>query len=180
MGKQKNIARVNISVPGEVRSRMNQVSKRMPVNWSAVAVEAFESKLQEIEANKKEDREMTQTIERLKALASEEGDDDFAVGRQAGHDWVCNTARPSELRRLARLGVDGLDEIVQASDGNEPFGSAERLALAVLSKDRRNRDDAFGFWGDITDRKVRDLSEDFLRGFVEAAMQTWGEVEDRL
>src|SRR4051812_13093986 len=62
--KMGTTIRTNISVPQELKARMEAVAE--PVNWSSVACEAFESKLAEITARRGA-RDMREAIERLRA-----------------------------------------------------------------------------------------------------------------
>ncbi len=48
MDEQQGATRTNISLPRELKARMDQVKE--PVNWSAVAGKAFEAKLLELES----------------------------------------------------------------------------------------------------------------------------------
>ena len=72
------------------------------VNWSAVASDAFETKLLEL-ASKREVKGMDDTIARLKAAAQLEANQDYQQGHQMGEQWAMEKATPRQLRRLQAL-----------------------------------------------------------------------------
>src|SRR5262249_27023394 len=98
MGEPKGVVRTNISLPRELKARMDAAPSS--VNWSAVAAQAFEAKLLELESQK-EVKSMDDVIARLKAAAELEANEDYQAGFKAGQQWAKEQATPKELRRLA-------------------------------------------------------------------------------
>ena len=98
-------ARTTITVPWELKKRMKQLGNR--VNWSAVACDAFEEKLEEL-GPIQEITSVSEALKRLKAIASHEGgvpdqaaNDGLAVGKQ----WALNFALPDQLKKMEALKV---------------------------------------------------------------------------
>src|SRR5205809_1051596 len=89
--------RTNISLPRDLKARMDAVTE--PVNWSAVAAQAFEAKLAELNA-RKEGATMEDVIARLKAADALDNKTEFQAGLKNGESWAEKTARPRQLRRL--------------------------------------------------------------------------------
>ena len=96
---EAGVVRTNISLPRELKARMDKVQG---VNWSAVASEAFERKLLEL-ASKKEAKGMDEVIARWKAAAQLEANRDYQEGRELGEKWAKDKATPRQLRRLQAL-----------------------------------------------------------------------------
>jgi len=122
---------------------------------------------------------LNRAIQRLRVLATEEGGEAAAAGRQAGRDWACVTATPKQLRKLAGLCDEELENILDES-AHSAYGPAERLAFALLPEDVRDRDEARRFWKLAMETNPKDLEVDFLSGFVDGAREAWGEIEPRL
>lgn len=96
---ESGVVRTNISVPRELKARMDRVQG---VNWSGVASEAFERKLLEL-ASKREVRGMDDMVARLKAASELEANEDYQDGHQLGEKWAAEKATPRQLRRLQAL-----------------------------------------------------------------------------
>jgi hypothetical protein len=92
--------RVNISVPKELKTRMEASPEQ--VNWSKVACQAFEAKLLELES-KKEVKGIKDVIARWKAADELDRNEDYRAGRAASERWAKEDARPKQLRALAKL-----------------------------------------------------------------------------
>jgi hypothetical protein len=185
MGEQQGVIRVNISIARGLKSRMDAVT--VPVNWSAVAAQAFEAKLLEL-ASKKEVGSMEDVIARLKASAELEDKDDFQAGFAAGERWAKQTARPKQLRRLeeyiegcAAGDIDWFD--VGSPRWKAPWGATGRFALAVLGLDGdvADRGAAEAFWRSALGTDAERINDpDFFRGFGEGAEALWEAVRDEL
>ncbi len=99
---ESGVVRTNISVPRELKTRMERVQG---VNWSAVASEAFERKLLEL-ASKMEVKGMDDMVARLKAAAELEANQEYQDGHLLGEKWAAEKATPRQLRRLQALADD--------------------------------------------------------------------------
>ena len=96
----ENASRMNISIPAELKHRMDAVASE--INWSAVAVEAFKGKLLELQ-NQKKAGTIEEVIARMRAADELDKNTAYQAGRQAGERWVREAARPRQLRDLERL-----------------------------------------------------------------------------
>src|SRR4051794_7369221 len=93
------VYRTTISIPQDLKEQMDAVKDQ--VNWSAVAARAFQAKLFEIQARKAKSMSKEDVVKRLRALQEQEGEEEYAEGKQAGREWAERQAKPRELRRLA-------------------------------------------------------------------------------
>jgi hypothetical protein len=173
MGDAQGVTRTNISISRELKARMDAVGER--VNWSAVAAEAFEAKLLELES-RKEVRGMDDVIARLKAAAELEENDAVQDGVTAGRGWAMRQATPKELRRLEDQ-RDG-DGWLRVRDARQPWIT---LVGIIQGNENLHAMSAQAFWKAVlgeTSLKPSDL--DFLRGFIDGALDVWDKVKDQL
>jgi hypothetical protein len=180
-------ARTTITVPPDLKARMEAVEE--PVNWSAIACQAFEQRLADI-TRRRGAKDMRQVVQRLKASRDRVGSDRYREGSEAGKAWAMSHAEADELARLSDLyetherdgsGWDGF------FTGGGAYSPAERLAFVILGEEREgDRSTAAEFWERYADvspsrrRQEGDLFDDFVRGFVDGALGIWDEVKDEL
>lgn len=99
----KNFSRTTITVPHDLKKRMKRTGSK--VNWSAVACDAFENKLEEIGPYEEIDT-IEGAIERLKASSTETADQSSeaklpsTAGEAAGRHWALNLASVQQLAAL--------------------------------------------------------------------------------
>jgi hypothetical protein len=182
------VVRVNISIASGLKSRMEAVT--VPVNWSAVAAQAFETKLLEL-ASKKEVGSTEDVIARLKAAGELDDKDDYQAGFAAGERWAKQAARPKQLRRLeeyhAACAAEGSEWFdVNRPDWPAPWGATGRFALRMLGMDPdvadvADRRVARNFWRSALGTDAERINDaNFFRGFGEGAEAVWQEVKDEL
>jgi hypothetical protein len=171
------MARTTISVPDDLKKRMDRVKE--PVNWSAIATEAFELKLGEFARNRKE-KTMDNVIERLRASKIQRVNVVQRLGGEAGKDWAKNIAEFDELERIAD--IDTSDYF--AGQPNAPYGWSDYLAFAILGTSRDDMDASISgdFWdsalGDSRDPRLE--SEKFLEGFIDGAADVYRDVASKI
>ncbi len=182
MGKKQISFRTTISVPSDLKERMDRVKE--PVNWSALACRAFEDKLAEIAA-RKESKAMIDVVERLRASLRNEQGESFNDGYETGTKWAGNTATAAELMRL-----ESFQKRAKTKSQREwenwfwPQGTHKPwMALVAEIQDNKNLYPmtAQAFWKTLlseTSQKPDDGN--FLRGFVEGAVELWGKVREQL
>lgn len=183
--REARTVRTTISIPAELKRRMGEVAE--PVNWSALAAEAFQEKLAAIAARRKE-KAMSSVLERLRASKRRGETTDYQDGYRLGKKWAEESAEASELQRLEDL-RDELESQPQHDwddyfDLSEPrvYGPDEGLYFALhpeVGKDRRAAED---FWQSIAGDSVRESANAgaFLMGFTEGALDVWSSVKDEL
>jgi hypothetical protein len=180
--KGLGVIRTNVSIPADLKRRMEKAKE--PVNWSALAAEAFERKLSELEI-KKENPVMAGVIERLRASKQEAESQEYKTGWDAGKKWAEKYAEVPELRRLETWLDDSDIEQGGRYDLVFPeinaFDAAEHLAFAIRPDDQ-SRSGAKEFWENAVDEALRDeiAQPECLRGFVEGAIDVWNKVKDQL
>lgn len=200
--RQSPYARTTITIPGELKARMEEVGSR--VNWSAVASQAFEFRLSELEQKEPRVPEMPNkddALERLRRLKNEPESQDRRKSGLAylfGRHWAMADAHPSELERL--------EEFCRRNEINRPVEQWKiefhdrqavnrlfrELTLSILGCDRLGDVNRAGaritpFWeqrvGVMMDpaQRPRELSgPEFLSGFTQGALDFWEEVKDQL
>lgn len=109
--------RMNISVPDELREKMKPFDDA--TNWSNVAVQAFQKKVDLCARLAAIDDVVKR---RLIATDAEDDDDVQAMGQCAGEAWAKEAARMIQLRRLAAF---------EASEDGPEFGDPDVIASAI-------------------------------------------------
>jgi predicted CopG family antitoxin len=182
MAKNMGSTRTTISVPADLRKRMDKVKE--PVNWSALACSAFEQKLGEI-ASKKEKKSMSDVIARLKASKQASDSVVYREGFEAGEDWAKQYAEAAELRRLDHFKKRIETEPVygwqwffsEESDDNSRFSTADLLANEITGDSMT----AAEFWESaVGPDDARLADKEFLRGFAEGAASIWDSVKNQI
>jgi hypothetical protein len=180
--KKLTNVRQNIAIPANVKRRMDRV--REPVDWSAVAAQAFEAKLDELAAGI-EGRMLHEVIERLRASKAQLQNGDFREGRIAGRKWAEKHADARQLLRLARwrdrTGHAWEDCFITVR--GQAFCAGEIFAGTIIGEDA-NRQSMRDFWTsalpNYDKRHGRYTNDDFVRGFAEGALDVWDRVKDKL
>jgi hypothetical protein len=171
------MARTTISIPDNLKKRMDKV--REPVNWSAIAANAFELKLGEI-ARKQQEKTVEAVVQRLRASKLQSLSRIEAEGREVGIEWAKKYAEWNELERVAQINSDEWF----SGPPNAPFCWADYLAFEIqgTNRDELDRSISEDFWyrslGDSRDKRLD--SEEFLGGFVAGAVEVFEEVENKL
>jgi len=181
--KRSGVIRNSISIPADVKSQMDKVEES--VNWSALAVRAFQDKLAEI-SELQEIKTMEDVVERLRKSKRDHASERYKEGEEAGRHWANNDAEAHELRRLEDFcqslwSENGWDDYFSDPEGS--YGTSQGLALTMLDIDLRMtgehpRAAAEDFWECAVGSE--ELDNDFLKGFSEAAIGVWQEVKGQL
>jgi len=104
----------------------------------------------------------------------------FREGHKAGEKWARGTAKHAELRRLGKMeeGVSPSDwNRIWDTGDNDAYGAGERLVFAIRPKDDKDRQAAAAFWESAVGDGM-ELTDDFVQGFVDGALDVWHEVKD--
>jgi hypothetical protein len=181
-GEAQNVVRMNISVPRDLKARMDAVSAS--VNWSAIAAPAFEAKLLELEA-KGNPKSMQEVIARLKAADEADANEERQKGREVGERWAKRGARPRQLRRLDELISNSPYELEVCLLGFDKhvYGIAGGLYRAIHGRQNDIENIAVEtFWENIVGENGRDRMEDldFASGFCEGALEVWDQVRSEV
>jgi hypothetical protein len=173
------MARINVSISDDLKLRMDEVEDE-GVNWSALAAQAFESKLAEL-VTQRGARSMREVIARLRAAKHKDRHAASARGRAAGIAWASNVAEPEHLEALDDLvNSGGADYFADAPDQDYP--PAERFYYEVIEPDQEgDRPAALRWWS----RNWEGLDEsgpsgEDVTGFAEGALTIWGQVKDEI
>jgi hypothetical protein len=180
MADEIKSARTTVSVPRQLKEQMEAVTES--VNWSALACRAFEAKLAEIAA-KKEQKSIDDVVTRLRASMRQVEDEQYRQGKQCGREWVEDRAEADELIRLerwkAKMGWEW-DQFF-ADHPNNAYSSAELFVFEIWPEDEGDRGTAQVFWVEaLGDDSSAADDPQFVKGFIEGALELWDQVKDRL
>lgn len=171
----KKPGRMTISVPNDLKDRMEATGE--DVSWSAVACAAFEVKLAEI-IKKRGVRDMQDVVTRLRATRAAAEGEQYLKGRTAGEEWAKTHAEADQLERLAEFretcaGSQYTFEDYFTMEVNAPLDHAGWIAAAIHPP--QGPDDpaslAFDMFGE-------NYTDDYVRGFVDAAVEVWEKVKE--
>jgi hypothetical protein len=182
MVDESKSARTTISMPRQLKEQMEAVTE--PVNWSALACRAFEAKLAEIAA-KKEQKSMDDVITRLRASMRRVEDEQYRQGEQCGREWVEDLAEADQLIRLerwkARAGWEW-DQLFSSDDQNRAYSMAELCVFEMWPEDDGDRGCARSFWEEALHGDDMSAADDpqFVKGFIEGALDLWNQVKHKL
>jgi hypothetical protein len=118
-------------------------------------------------------------VERLKQSVFDAETEEYEQGKGVGRKWACENADGKALRRLERLEKQmGSDwwQLFRSDLNHHPV--AARLAFEMDPGTRDDPKAARIFWEEVAGEA--DPSPEYVRGFVEAALEVWGEVKARL
>jgi hypothetical protein len=154
------VARVNISIPDQLKASMDQFPDRK--NWSAVAAEAFSREVRMLA--RVESMNLDEIVKRLRATREEEKDMERALGHEAGANWAAHRALYSQLKLFAEARRDI---------------AVGALLTGTADDGRLSKFELLEFWRlAIGSPKVP--SRHFVEGFVEGASQVWARVAARV
>ena len=107
---KKSFSRTTITVPCDLKKRMKRAGSAL--NWSAIACEAFEAKLEEV-GPFEEITSIDGAIERLKATTEPEPAAEVVhsdSGASAGRHWALNLASVEQLSSMEEFQDEVADE----------------------------------------------------------------------
>lgn len=165
-------ARMNISLPDELKDRMDALKE--PVNWSGVAAKAYLDKLEELDPTPREIT-MAEVVERLRASRSahvtepavEPSVDRYGEGLIAGMAWAREVAEWPALMQLERIAGSAAP-----SQWKEEGDLVEAVQDAVAPDDRAS------FWQERADNPAPPTR--YIHGFTDGALTILEEVKKRL
>jgi hypothetical protein len=150
------MARVNVSVPAEMKERMDALGDR--VNWSEAARSAFEREI--ATATMPADPNLDQVVERLRTSKAEFDREYVIRGREAGRNWAKQTATYKDLRAIG---------------GFTPM-TGEGLYCHQLDRALKKPNWDRGDWYEGSGNP----SDEYVEAFVEGAKDVWREVADKI
>jgi hypothetical protein len=161
------MARMSISVPDELKARMDAVDG---VNWSALAQQVWErAACKPMEGGK-----MNDMVSRLKAQKAEYEESETTTGHKEGRDWATQFADYEDLVRLEKVAAQHNDHLQDRHDT-----SLQDLLYNEFNP--RNEDTLETMFTDDEGKpNITDRSEENLEGFVEGALEAFGEVKGQL
>lgn len=180
MAKKSAAVQTSISVPGDMKKRMQ---KHRDINWSAVAVKAFEAELNAI-AQRKKGLDMESVRERLLASKAASESESYQQGHEWGIEWAKESAEYSELKRLAavwdRCATEScsFDDHFAENSGItfDHLGLSGWVAASILSPELTDEADDI-LWEPAFGADYEEYLEDneMLRGFCYGAIEVFNE-----
>jgi hypothetical protein len=171
-------ARTTITIPPDLKGRMEAVEE--PVNWSAIACQAFEQKLAEF-TKRRGARDMKEVADRLRASKQKHESVQYNEGQEAGRQWAKDQAEAGELILLERWRDScrsGEWSDCFATDGRSAYAASEHFVFRIWPESDGARGDAQNFW---EQQGCEDHPQDeFVHGFADGALEVWDEVKDQL
>jgi hypothetical protein len=167
-----------VSVPTDLKDRMAQYPD---VNWSRIAVLAFEAELGRIASSKKE-QHMTDVIQRLKASKSKSMSESRQRGLADGKEWATRFAEFDNLTRLAMgremcPNPDDYLESLKTAAGDRRTGG-EVFAQQVMGIESYD-EAAEQLFGEDYDMGLL-TNHEYLYGFACGALEVWDQVESKI
>jgi len=175
--------RTNISIPQELKARMDAVDE--PVNWSAVACDAFRQKLAEI-IKRKGAKDVKDVIERLRASKQKSRSTTYTHGANLGEMWAKHHAETVQLERLEEF-----HDTIKADHGDletwfelppmAPWTHAGLVVKALNGFDEDNMlmgelDELVGeIMGADAEKDI-----DFVRGWTDGVLNLWYSVQGEI
>lgn len=149
------MVKINISLPDELKERMDKLKDSASVNWSRVAAHAFD-----LEVKSKGVDMSDATMERLRASREQYTIAAHAKGAEAGKRWAVNKAAWENV--LAVVALEG-------------GAGVEDLRHVFLELGYEHEDFAAVFGREARD--VAPITDDEARGFIEGVTLVHDEVD---
>jgi hypothetical protein len=167
--------RISISVPPDAKARMDKFDPVNSVNWSTIAVGAFEQHMAET-LKRKGTTTMNEGLERLRASKGKLGVTEFWKGRQAGEAWALRQAEASELANIAewKASFPGGEWGGIWEDGDNGRIYADIFARKVDRENIIRPDDAQAWWDEMGYPNMPPA--EFVHGFADGAVDVWKKV----
>jgi hypothetical protein len=182
MGKKPRSFRTTITVPQDLKARMNAAEKHQDINWSAIACRAFEAQLAEV-ASRKARKTMDDVIQRLRVSLEEGESESYKSGEADGRAWAESTADAKELLFLERFqatcGGRWADVLRSAGEGRGRHSLPDLLFLEMHPGE--DESGSAEFWGSVLEGREGLLDDPvYLTGFADGALSLWDEVKNKL
>jgi hypothetical protein len=159
------MARVNVSVPDEMKERMDALGDR--VNWSEAARSAFEREI--IAASMPDDPDIEQVVERLRKSKADSWQANLKKGREEGREWAKKRASYNQLKEVARLKFTGR-------------GYCKQFDEATFEEESGVADGYFHerYGAPPGAEPVPMPPDEYVEAFVEGAKDVWLQVTDKI
>ena len=154
------MARMNISVPEEMRAEITRLGEK--VNWSGLAQDAFAREIARL--SKPKETTMSSVIERLRESKKKHEEEVVNFGKLKGRQWAEQRAEWPELQRVAKIeGPEHVDDwaleaLFSAIDPDlSPPDVARHLGIEAYA-----------------------ITDEFAEAFIDGAREVYEEVEDKI
>jgi predicted DNA-binding protein len=156
------MARVNVSVPDEMKERMDALADR--VNWSEAARSAFEREI--AAATMPDDPDFGQVVERLQKSKADSWQANLKQARERGREWAKKNASYNQLKTVVR---------VKLTEQGDFAGQFDRLTFEEDSGDYGGYfTSTYAYYGHPMP------PDDYVEAFVEGVKDVWIQVADKI
>jgi hypothetical protein len=165
------MARMNISVPEDLKKQMDAIGER--INWSGVAQRAFEKEILTMEARQQVE-DIDGAVARLQASKAVAGESSAEFAKERGRKWAMTRATYPQLKAIGTATWDDdLDEGLAPDLGRWATSEHENeLCDDVDTRDARD------FWEIQLDTQHPEVEAAY--GFLEGVLEVWEEVKDQI
>ena len=121
-------------------------------------------------------------VSRLRRSEDSTQEDIKSEGFEVGRKWAAESAEAIELQRLETARADERHwDAILTTCNMSAYAPCELLAFAIRPESEKDRDAAVDFWEFILGDDIDvTRSDDWLRGFAEAALSVWDSVTDEV
>jgi hypothetical protein len=129
---------------------------------------------------KKNSNSLSAAVERLRASKLKFDEEQYTAGERDGREWAVERAEAEELIRLAAWKNQcsrDWDAMFQ-SDDQSAYGPSQNLVFAIWPEHNGDREPAGEFWEGESGNEYP--ADEYLRGFANAAIEAWEEIEPQL
>jgi hypothetical protein len=115
----------------------------------------------------------------LRGLKTNEEDQSYIAGKEAGEAWAKDHATPVEMRR-----IEAYKDLMDRENGwgvEDAFTNADHLYFAMLPEDGdRGRQESEEFWEFVGATEEQQCDTSFLQGFADGVIEVWDAVKGKI
>lgn len=167
--------RTTITLPSTLKERMDREAPE--VNWSRLAAEAFEAKLDEMVVEKRTELTLEDVAARLRGSKRNRVDAVYNRGKKLGIDWAKRKAQIDDLQLFEDL-RPGITPSEWKSLAGEKRGVpiAYRFIRWLAPERFGEREFQDKFWSIAGADEVQITKQPFVEGFIEGVLDVWNQV----
>jgi|GEM_PF-3946631 len=188
--KRAPSVRVNISVPAELKQRMEALAEKTSVNWSQLACDAYEAKVAE-QSGKVDEMTLDDLISRVRVSKKHTTDEKYRRGVELGKKWVTVSFGHEDFLRLEEFVTSQTEDDWKDLTNTKGSQKISARLLRMLDSGGTLSEGAKSNWmadvPHISEVGVpRGSSQDlrnsipFLRGYCAGAMEIWSQIKDKI
>ena len=182
--------RMNISVPADLKQRMEALTKKTVVNWSQLACDAYEANLAE-QLGKEDEITLDDLISRVRISKQQTTDKKFRQGVESGEKWASLFLGYEDFLRLEEFVTSWTEDDWKELANTKGSQKISARLLRTLDSGGTLSEGANGNWmaevprvseAGVPRGRSQDLrnSIPFLRGYCDGAMKIWSKIKKEI